>query len=81
MSDETKTERFKVELVDGKKDWRSGEPRGRVMVTSDEEVIIDEQDGGEPEDQTFSRDLSWVPDAIERAYAAGLKHGREEGSK
>lgn len=32
-------------------------------------------DGGEPEDQTFYRDWSWVKDELERAYAAGLRDG------
>lgn len=33
-------------------------------------------DAMEPEDARFSRDLSWVADAIERAYSVGLDDGR-----
>lgn len=31
-----------------------------------------ERDRGEPEDQIFSRDLSWIESAIRRAYEFGL---------
>jgi hypothetical protein len=33
------------------------------------------QDGGEPEDQTFSRDWGWVTGALQDAYQLGRKHG------
>jgi len=36
-------------------------------------VIIEESDGGEPEDQTFGRDWDWVSTAIEKAYKLGLE--------
>lgn len=81
QGNETTTDRFSVDLLEGRKDWRSGEPRGRLLVISDGEEIIDQEDGGEPEDQTFGRDWAWVPDAIRRAYETGLQHAREETSK
>lgn len=37
-------------------------------------------DGGEPEDQLFCRDLSWVIDALEEAYTDGLKEGKNESA-
>jgi len=33
-------------------------------------------DGGEPEDNTFTRDWSWVAGALNRAYELGYYHGR-----
>lgn len=32
-------------------------------------------DGGEPEDQSFRRDWSWVPDALNDAYDRGYDAG------
>lgn len=36
-------------------------------------------DGGEPEDQTFYRDWSWVPQALEDAYRRGHQDGWTKG--
>lgn len=36
-------------------------------------------DGGEPEDQSFRRDWSWVPDELQKAYDAGYRKGFERG--
>jgi len=33
------------------------------------------RDGGEPEDNTFGRDWSWVDGMIAAAYAEGVKNG------
>ena len=33
-------------------------------------------DGGEPEDQSLSRDWSWVDTALDKAYKLGLEHGK-----
>jgi hypothetical protein len=33
-------------------------------------------DGGDPEDQTLSRDWAWVVGALNNAYQEGLKDGR-----
>lgn len=77
MSNETtKTERFKVEMEHAGEGDR-GERTALVMIIDGREVAR-RLDGGEPEDNSFGRDWSWVPDAIERAYAEGLKHGRDE---
>lgn len=47
--------------------------RALLLVDFDGE-IMDVWDAGEPEDNTFARDLAWIPDALERAYALGRKH-------
>lgn len=36
-------------------------------------VLEEHYDGGEPEDNSFTRDWSWVPAAIEKAYALGVE--------
>lgn len=36
-------------------------------------------DGGEPEDNTLSRDHSWIAGALQEAYDDGLEEGRESG--
>jgi hypothetical protein len=46
-----------------------------LRIVRNGEVILEESDGGEPEDQSFYRDWSWVPAAIEKAYALGLEDG------
>lgn len=68
------TERFKVELEEVEDKWRD---RTRLVVTVDGKRIIEETDGGEPEDQIFGRDWSWVQGAIERAYEVGLQHASD----
>jgi hypothetical protein len=42
-------------------------------------VILEEADGGEPEDQSFYRDWKWVLAALEKAYALGLEDGASPG--
>jgi hypothetical protein len=42
-------------------------------------VVIEEYDGGEPEDQIFVRDWAWVEGAILKAYELGVKDGRDGG--
>jgi len=49
--------------------------RTKLRITCDGNVV-DHYDGGEPEDNYFFRDWSWVPDELERAYKTGLRHGR-----
>lgn len=42
-----------------------------LIVELNGEIIQCRLDGGEPEDQTFGRDLSWVPNVIWQAYLLG----------
>jgi uncharacterized lipoprotein NlpE involved in copper resistance len=50
----------------------------RLQVVRDGTVIREEADCGEPEDQSFCRDWSWVETALREAYAFGLEDGRDE---
>jgi hypothetical protein len=38
----------------------------------DEPVAFIAADGGDPEDQTFQRDLCWIAPALQYAYERGL---------
>ena len=49
---------------------------GKIManylkVTHNDEVILLESDAMEKEDVCFTRDLSWIPEIIKRAYELG----------
>ena len=44
-----------------------------IRVTNNGETICLESDAMEPEDCRFSRDLSWIVDAIKQAYEIGTK--------
>lgn len=52
-----------------------------LIVRHNKEIIISQSDGGEPEDQTFSRDWSWVKGAIEKAYNLGVQDGSKRSIK
>lgn len=36
-------------------------------------------DGGEPEDNSFTRDGAWIAPALLKAYALGVRHGVDRG--
>ena len=50
------------------------EGRTTLAVKIGDKVHI-RRDGGEPEDNTFARDWSWVSGLIADAYAQGVKDG------
>lgn len=53
--------------------------RRQVLVIKHEGKIIASQlDGGEPEDQLFCRDWSWVAPALLDAYKRGVEDGRQK---
>lgn len=61
---------FEVTLTDIDDDDRY---RSTMRIVHQGKVIQEETDGGEPEDNSFTRDWSWVPAAIEKAYALGVE--------
>lgn len=64
-----------VELTDKDEDGREmSDCRQRMVVTYDGKVILDQYEG-EPEDNSFSRDWSFLPSFIEEVYNIGLKDG------
>ena len=54
------------------------EPRSVLVVKRNGEEVKRFYDGGEPEDNSFGRDWSWVPDMIEKAYKWGVEDGAKE---
>lgn len=48
-----------------------------LAIKCGDEVMI-HSDGGEPEDNSFTRDWSWVKGVIEKAYAQGRKDALAE---
>lgn len=57
-------DRYGVEIVDH-------EERQELLVRREGRTILSQLDRGEPEDNAFCRDWSWVPDALTEAYALG----------
>ena len=46
--------------------------RSALGIFIDKNLVRVYSDGGEPEDNSFGRDWSWVPAALEEAYQKGL---------
>lgn len=42
-----------------------------IKVVYNNNVVLLESDAIEPEDKTFSRDLSWIAEALQQAYDLG----------
>ena len=42
-----------------------------ILVSYNDEVLLLESDAMEPEDKSFSRDLSWITKALKEAYKLG----------
>lgn len=72
---EMKYSKFEVTMED---DDNGYEVRTTLKVVHDGKVLYEKFDGGEPEDNSFSRDWGWVPFAIEQAYELGFKDGQEK---
>lgn len=66
--------KFVVEMHD--KESPYGEFFTELVVLYDGKTILRESDRGEPEDQTFGRNWSWVDSIIMKAYQLGLKDGK-----
>lgn len=52
--------------------------RNKLTVKHNGTVIIEEYDGGEPEDQSFYRDWKWVIPAIQKAYDLGVSDAQQD---
>jgi hypothetical protein len=53
------------------------DPYGVFLLKNGMPIKLIGTDGGEPEDQTLARNLSWIDGALDQAYALGLAHGAE----
>ncbi len=70
-------EKFEVYYSD---EWSNGEKvrdDGCVMIMKhNDKILYEKSDGGEPEDNSFGRDWSWVAAAIRKAYDLGFADGK-----
>ena len=61
-----------VEISDTWADGEKVRDYGSVLrLLSKNEILLEEADTMEPEDVSFSRDLSWIKPALELAYTLG----------
>ncbi len=68
---------IKVELKEEEDSW---EPRTVLTVKHNGKTVLEECDGGEPEDQSFYRDWNWVATALQDMYELGRIDSRKEYS-
>jgi len=52
-------------------------PSNTLTIKVDGVEVRQEEDGGEPEDNSFTHDYKWVPQALRDAYALGYAHALE----
>ena len=64
---------FRVTLEEDKESRYSY--RSILRVWYNDECILEELDCGEPEDNSFGRDYSWIKPIIEKAYHLGVIDG------
>lgn len=55
--------------------WDSEDYSTYLRITHNDKIISLHCDGGEPEDNSFGRDWSWVSGAIKKAYELGVEDG------
>lgn len=70
-------ERYEVKITENQ--WRSPGEGHLLRIIVDGEEIESYPDRGEPEDNCFYRDWSWIDDELRRAYELGRQHEKEEG--
>lgn len=59
---------------------REEDDYGRTyLVITDDKRIVKHIDGGEPEDNFYGRDWSWVAEELEAAYRAVLRDAKTIG--
>lgn len=49
-----------------------------IKILHNNKVLSIESDAMEPEDSYFFRDLSWIPNALEKAYQLGYEDAKDE---
>jgi hypothetical protein len=74
------------ELSDEEKETASENGSGSewayyIKVIHNGKTIIFESDAMEPEDATFTRDLSWISGALCKCYELGLQDAKQKGKK
>lgn len=59
-------------------EWKYHKYNCFLRISHGDEVILFESDSMEPEDVSFYRDLSWIPDALKKVYDLGFEDGKNE---
>ena len=70
---------YTVEVALEDNEW--GNYYSRLTIKHNGEVVAEHTDRGEPEDNSFGRDWSWVAPALRDAYERGRKDGSAEAGK
>jgi len=65
---------YEIEITHETSEW--GNYYSQLTIRHNGEVVAQHTDGGEPEDQSFGRDWSWVAPALRDAYELGMKDGK-----
>jgi hypothetical protein len=68
-------DKYGAEFEDGKLQGRLAE-KSFLVISQYERIIFLKFDGGEPEDQTFGRDLSYIPEIVMMAYKMRFEDGK-----
>lgn len=71
-ADATKSDGYAVRFESDDDGWNY---RQHLVIERHGEEVARHCDGGEPEDQSFGRDWSWVEGALRQAYAFGVEDG------
>lgn len=62
---------YRVEVVEDRCNSKYKDGRQELIIYINDQEVISHLDGGEPEDQSFNRDWSWIKGELERAYETG----------
>ena len=72
---------YTVEIKKNKEEDNGDEVRSKLVITHKSKELHTYYDGGEPEDNYFFRDWSWVADELQRAYELGKQDAKEDHGK
>ena len=68
---------YTVEIKKTREEDNDDEVRSKLVITHKSKELRTYYDGGEPEDNYFFRDWSWVADELQRAYELGKQDAKE----
>lgn len=64
---------YRAVLIPSDDPWGDYWNMNKLVIEHNGEEIATHYDNGEPEDNSFTRDWGWVPDALEEAYKLGFQ--------
>lgn len=62
-----------LKIIMGRNDYRN-----ILSVIHNGKVIAQEYDNGEPEDNLFTRDYSWIINLLKKVYELGVEDGKDK---